>query len=124
MNAAAVTAKPMPPAVGGQALQPNELDLKRIVRLLEKRARYRYVMALVDTCENGYRIQSPCCSRNISAAGGIIDIAWIEYNALLDTWNLYRKDHTQNSWQFDLRASRLGQVIDYLNLDPARVFWQ
>jgi hypothetical protein len=124
MNSAAVRVKQMPPAASGQALQPNELDLRRIVRLLEKRARYRYVMPVVDTCENGYRIQSPCCSRNIDAAGGIIDIAWLEYDALLDVWKLYRKDHMVGSWQFHVLAQRLGEVMDCLSRDPARVFWQ
>ena len=124
MNAAVVTVKRIPPAARGQATQPNELDLRRILRLLEKRARYRYVMALVDTCENGYRIQSPCCSRKIDAAGGVIDIAWLEYDPLLNAWNLYRKDHGLNCWQFYLRVPRLGEAIDRLNLDPERVFWQ
>lgn len=124
MSAAAVRAKQMPPAVRGQALQPNELDLRRIVRLLEKRARYRYVMPLVDTCENGYHIQSPCCSRNIDAAGGIIDIAMLEYDALLAVWKLYRKDHALGRWQFHVLAQRLGDVMDCLAQDTARAFWQ
>lgn len=124
MNSAAVSAKQMPPAARGQALQPNELDLRRIVRLLEKRARYRYVMPLVDTCENGYRIQSPCCSRNIDADGGIIDIAMLEYDAQLDVWKLYRKDHALDRWQFHVLAQRLGEVMDCLAQDTARAFWQ
>jgi hypothetical protein len=124
MNTAAVNVKPIMPAAGGQAFQPNELDLRRIVRMLEKRARYRYVTPMVDTCENGYRIQSPCCSRNIDAAGGVIDVAWLEYDVPLNAWKLYRKDHAQNRWQFYLQAQRLGDAIDALNLDPERLFWQ
>lgn len=124
MNSAAVRVKQMPPAARGQALQPNELDLRRIVRLLEKRARYRYVMPVVDTCENGYCIQSPCCSRNIDAAGGIIDIAWLEYDALLDVWKLHSKDHALDRWQFHVLAQRLDEVMDCLSRDPARAFWQ
>ena len=124
MNGAAARVEWMARAARVQAPQPNELDLRRIVRLLEKRARYRYVMPLVDTCENGYRIQSPCCSRNIDAAGGIIDSAWLEYDAPLDAWKLYRKEHALGRWQLHGLARRLGEVMDSLARDPARVFWQ
>jgi hypothetical protein len=124
MNAAVATAKQMPFVGGGQMRQPNELDLRRIVRQLEKRARYRYVMPLVDACENGYRIQSPCCSRNVDAGGGIIDIAWLEYDMALDVWMLYRKEHALGRWQFHVQAQRLSEVMDCLIRDPARVFWQ
>jgi len=124
MTSAAVTAKQISTAGGGQARQPNELDLRRIVRLLEKRARYLYVMPQVDTFENGYRIQSPCCSRTIDASGGVVDIARLEYDALLDVWKLFRKVHTEDRWQFYLVAQRLDVLIDYLNRDPARLFWQ
>ena len=49
----AVTAKQTGLAKFGQAHQPNELDLRRVVRVLEKRARYRYVTPVVEACENG-----------------------------------------------------------------------
>lgn len=124
MNAAAITARTITPTRGAQALQPNELDLRRIVRLLAGRARYLYVMPVVDMCGNGYRIQSPCCSRKVDAAGGVIDIAWLEYETQLDAWKLYRKDHTLGRWEFHLIEQRLSGVMDYLNWDPAQVFWQ
>lgn len=123
MNAAA-TAMHALPAIGGRMLHPNELDLRRIVRLLEKRARYRYVSPVVEAFEEGYRIQSACCSRNIDASGGVIDIAWIVYDAECGAWNLYHKDHGRGSWQFYLAAGRLDAAMAHLNEDPARVFWQ
>ena len=51
---------------------PNDLDRKRIERALAKRARYRYVLPRVLPEARGYRIESPCCSRNIDAEGGVI----------------------------------------------------
>jgi len=107
----------------GHATQPNELDLQRIVRLLKQRARYRYVRPLVDCCERGYRIQSPCCSRNVDAGGGVIDIALLEYDAGPVRWSLYRKDHGAGQWRLHLQTARLAEAIDQLNLDPQRLFW-
>jgi hypothetical protein len=108
----------------GHALQPNEFDLRRIARMLETRARYRYVQPVVECIENGYCIQSPCCSRKIDATGGIIDVARLEYDAQHNVWNLYRKNHAQNRWEFHLKAQRLDVVMTWLNEDPARIFWQ
>ena len=60
---------------------PNQLDCKRIERALGRRERYRYVTPQVipDEEEHGYRIESPCCSRNVEPSGGIIDIALLKY---------------------------------------------
>jgi len=124
MNAAATSVKQAVPVAGGQSLQPNEFDLRRITRMLETRVRYRYVKPLVDCIESGYRIQSPCCSRKIDATGGIIDVARLEYDAQHNVWNLYRKNHAQNRWEFHLKAQRLDVVMRWLNEDPARIFWQ
>lgn len=123
MNAAAAIGRQLPAAVAGTTPHPNELDLRRIVRMLEKRARYRYVQPVVDMCDNGYVIQSPCCSRNVDASGGVIDIALIEYDAILDAWKVHRKDHECGSWQFHGLTSRLGDAIEYVAEDPAREFW-
>jgi hypothetical protein len=63
------------------AAHPNQLDHKRIERALSQRERYRYVtpQVIADDEEHGYRIESPCCSRNVEPAGGIIDIALLKY---------------------------------------------
>lgn len=108
----------------GTSRQPNDVDKKRIARLLEKRERYQYVSPSVEPVENGYRIVSPCCSRNIDPDGGEIDIALLCFDENRNIWTLFRKDHARNAWCRQLRAERLDVVMNYLNLDPERVFWQ
>ena len=103
---------------------PNEFDLKRIERMLEHRARYRYVSPLVMPIEEGYLVMSPCCSRNIDAGGGIIDIARIKYDYPRGQWRLYCKDHGLAVWTLHSTAATLHELIGVLNADPARVFWQ
>jgi hypothetical protein len=105
-------------------LHPNEFDRKRIERALEARQRYRYVAPCVVAIEDGYRIESPCCSRNVDAEGGIIDVALIEYHAPLKTWHLYRKDHVQAEWILESSYGRLHEALDKLKEDPDRLFWQ
>ena len=108
----------------GSARHPNEFDLRRIARLLEKRVRYRYVAALVEPVKGGSRILSPCCSRSIDRDGGIIDIARLEYDEVHGLWRLYRKDHTHDEWRCYHSATQLATLMDCLIQDPARVFWQ
>ena len=79
MNAAFSTSQTSPSAFG-HARQPNEFDLQRVIRLLEKRVRYRYVTPMVEICDSGYRIQSACCSRNIDAEGGDKFLAQLPYS--------------------------------------------
>lgn len=103
--------------------QPNELDWRRIERAIENRARYRYVTPSVEIEPGGYRIVSPCCSRNIDADGGRIDIARLEYDDVSGFWRLYAKDHKCHAWQLQADG-RLHELLAYLNADPQRVFWQ
>lgn len=112
----------VPPYSG--AAQPNELDLRRILRLLAQRARYRYVAATVEPTAGGYRIISPCCSRTVDGSGGPIDIARLEYDETAPLWTLYSKDHERNEWRFHFSAPHLAALMECLNLDLARVFWQ
>ncbi len=105
-------------------LHPNEIDRHRIARLLATRQRYRYVTPQVLATENGYCVVSPCCSRNIDASGGTIDIARLEYLPCGKSWLLYRKDHATYSWQVHARCADLAAVLACLNADPQRVFWQ
>jgi hypothetical protein len=114
----------MPAALIGAASQPNEIDLRRIARRLTGRARYRYVAPEVRPLAGGYQIVAPCCSRNIDAAGGVIDIARIEYDEAERRWNLYYKDHASDCWSLFIHSVRLERVMDSLNEDPLRVFWQ
>lgn len=103
---------------------PNEFDLRRIARLLAQRVRYRYVEPEVQAIAGGYQIVSPCCSRNIDASGGTIDIARLEYVYQEGLWRLYHKDHQRNMWQLHTVAPMLKMLITQLNEDPSRVFWQ
>jgi hypothetical protein len=63
------------PMSAGMAAHPNELDRRRIERLLKRRKRYRYVSPTVEAVTSGYRVESPCCSRNIDREGGVVDVA-------------------------------------------------
>ncbi|RYU62074.1 DUF3024 domain-containing protein [Methylolobus aquaticus] len=103
---------------------PNEVDRRRIERALESRKRYRYVTPEVQPDVNGYLIQSSCCSRNVDPDGGVIDIARIEYRAERGCWWLYHKDHQIDHWIMHGEYATLPQVIELLNQDPNRRFWQ
>lgn len=111
-------------AIQPGCMHPNDVDRKRIERALATRVRYRYVSPEVQADEAGYRIQSPCCSRNIDKSGGVIDIALLEYVADSRAWRLYRKDHAQREWQFYGEFGALNELLQFLNRDPDRSFWQ
>lgn len=104
--------------------QPNDLDYKRIERALQSRRRYRYVTPILLRTANGYRVQSPCCSRNIDPDGGVIDIALLLFDEKKGNWRLLRKDHTLGVWELDSEYVRLAELLSYLNEDAERRFWQ
>jgi hypothetical protein len=108
----------------GAGAQPNDLDFKRIERSLKTRRRYRYVSPLLLKTTNGYRIQSPCCSRNIDPDGGIVDVAMLLFDDSQGRWRLLRKNHVLGEWEFDSEYARLAELLSYLNEDPDRRFWQ
>ncbi|HUI22055.1 MAG TPA: DUF3024 domain-containing protein [Methylocella sp.] len=119
----------MPAAVlmesgAGRLPHPNDLDRKRIERALKARKRYRYVVPSVRAVPGGYLIESPCCSRNIDSEGGVIDVALLQYDGDLGNWQLYRKDHGCGNWELHSRHVRLPELLDFLNTDPERKFWQ
>ena len=103
---------------------PNDPDRKRIERALKARKRYRYVSPSVRAVTGGYLIESPCCSRNIDPEGGVIDVALLQYESDLGLWQLYRKDHGCGRWELHSRHVRLPELLDLLNTDPERKFWQ
>ena len=111
-------------AIQPGCMHPNDVDRKRIERALATRVRYRYVSPDVQADEAGYLIQSPCCSRNVDKSGGVIDIARLEYVAASQVWRLYRKDHAQRAWQFYKEFGALHALLQFLNSDPDRSFWQ
>ena len=102
---------------------PNEVDCKRIERALANRERYRYVSPRVYPVFNGYRVESPCCSRNIDKEGGVIDIAQLEYLPAAGAWRLYRKNHRADQWETYAALSSLMEALEVLKCDPLRMFW-
>lgn len=103
---------------------PNEVDRKRIERAIKNRKRYRYVTPKVRTIVAGYEIVSPCCSRNIDPDGGVIEIARLEFQDQPQGWRLYRKDHKTDRWVMHGEYPALPQILELLNEDPDRRFWQ
>ncbi len=99
----------------------RSLDARRIERALKHRLRYRYVQPAVVAAEVGWRVTSPCCSRNVDPTGGVIDIAWLE--PVAGTWRLYRKDHKANDWVLYQTARSLPDLMDVVCMDTERVFW-
>ncbi|RJX31990.1 MAG: DUF3024 domain-containing protein [Oxalobacter sp.] len=119
-----VTFTPLTPALHITGAQPNEFDLRRLKRMLEKRERYRYVTVSITPTPNGYHITSPCCSRSISPDGKAIDIALIEYDEPSLTWKLYGMNHSAKQWHLQRCAEALRPLVEYLITDPHKVFWQ
>src|ERR1017187_9076325 len=103
---------------------PNEVDRKRIERAIEHRKRYRYVSPSVHPIENGYWVKSPCCSRNVDPDGGVVDVAIVQYVQGPRPWRLYRKEHSTTVWHVSAEYERLGDLLEQLNADPQRAFWQ
>lgn len=103
---------------------PNLFDHRRIERALKARKRYRYVSPSVTAVAKGYRIESPCCSRNVDPSGGVVDVALLIFDESHAVWQLFRKDHDKRQWQFHSAYRRLVELLEELNADPDREFWQ
>jgi hypothetical protein len=112
------------PAKTWAAVHPNEFDQRRIERALERRERYRYVSPTVVPVSAGYRIESPCCSRNVDPEGGIIDVALLLYDDQRIRWRLFYRDHERLSWELHSAYGRLHELLDMLNTDADRIFWK
>jgi len=103
--------------------QPDEGDRIRIRRGLKHRRRYRYVLPKVRTVTRGIRIESPCCSRKLDPSGGTVDIAFVQH-LRTGQWRLYRMDHAAAAWRLHGVYERLEELMQPLNDDPERLFWQ
>jgi hypothetical protein len=101
----------------------SELERKQIERAIERRSRYRYVRPTVRMVPDGLLVESPCCSRRIDAAGGMVEIALLK-RLPSGRWELYRKDHSSAAWKLHTPNARLTDLLDSLKSDPDRIFWQ
>lgn len=108
----------------GDCPHPNDVDRKRIERALGRRERYRYVSPRVRPVTDGYRIESPCCSRNVDPDGGTVDIALLQFVPRLSVWQLYRRDPVASNWRLYGSYAALAALLDVLNTDPGRQFWR
>lgn len=109
--------------VAAPPIHPNDVDRRRILRLLKNRRRYRYVTPTVLPGPEGYIVRSPCCSRTVDHTGGIIDVAWLRFRSSHNVWHLYRRDHVTDAWVIQSAQPSLVEAVAELNADPARVFW-
>jgi hypothetical protein len=104
--------------------QVRDLIQHRLERALRARARYRYVRPQVQREGSGFRIQSPCCSRNVDPKGGTIDIALLVPDASdSGRWSLCARDHVQGEWVMQRASASLAQLLDLLCVDAERRFW-
>lgn len=99
-----------------------DMIVRRMERALRERVRYRYVKPQVLREGGSYRIQSPCCSRNVDPTGGLIDIALLVPHAG-SHWCLCSRDHTNGTWVPQHQDASLDLLLDLLCVDTARQFW-
>lgn len=118
------------PSASGQV---RDLMQHRLERALRQRVRYRYVRPRVLREGERFRIQSPCCSRNVDPSGGLIDIALLVPRLapasanpaaqVLQGWRLCARDHVQGIWVPQLENETLDALLDVLCRDQKRLFW-
>jgi hypothetical protein len=53
-----------------------------------------------------------------------VDVAIVQYGQGALPWLLYRKDYSSGEWQLHAKFERLGELLEQLNADPQRAFWQ
>ena len=121
-----------------QAAAPSakvrDLIQHRLERALRSRVRYRYVRPQVLREANNFRIESPCCSRNVDPHGGTIDIALLvpasasgdvpdASFAVRQRWSLCARDHALGTWVTQCENESLDHLIELLCVDSERKFW-
>ena len=105
--------------------QVRDLIQHRLALALRGRARYRYVRPQVLREDSGFRIQSPCCSRNVDPGGGTIDIALLVPPVAPsgERWSLCSRDHALGRWVTQCKDASLAQLLDLLCTDAERRYW-
>ena len=127
-DTADVTAATTAPA-GGLVV---DLMQHRLERALRERTRYRYVRPRVLREGDAFRIESPCCSRNVDTEGGVIDIALLapgtprlsrsQPGRTVQSWRLFARDHAAGAWVAQDESDELGELMDVLCVDAQRIF--
>lgn len=102
--------------------QVRDLMQHRLERALRQRVRYRFVQPQVLHEGESFRIQSPCCSRNVDPSGGMIDIALLVPSAA-QRWCLSARDHVNGAWVSRFKDEPLDELLDLLCVDNERQFW-
>ncbi|MDP9902776.1 DUF3024 domain-containing protein [Variovorax ginsengisoli] len=117
------------------AAGPVVVDLMqcRLERALRERTRYRYVRPRVLREGDAFRIESPCCSRNVDPEGGVINIALLAPGAprlsrsqpgrTVQSWRLFARDHVTGTWVAQDESDEVGELMDVLCVDAQRIFW-
>ena len=111
----------------------------RLEHALRERKRYRYVHPEVQHEAPYFRVQSPCCSRNVDKDGGVIDIALLAPPGSpapaqarkaegvpvpeAGDWRVYARDHRFDLWVLQGCAPHLQTLLALMCEDPQRVFW-
>jgi hypothetical protein len=80
------------------------------------------VEALNDSPNEGWKIVSPNCSRNIDSAGGEIEIAWLVCDAE-GRWRLHARDHAVQAWRLMDQGLSLQAALSLVCRDPLGVYW-
>jgi hypothetical protein len=106
----------------------------RLERALRQRVRYRYVQPRVLREGEAFRIESPCCSRNVDASGGVIDIALLapgpmrlsrdRPGRMVQSWRLFARDHAAQAWVPQHESEQVDELMDLLCVDAERIFWR
>lgn len=117
----------MSPCVGSRGSDPSPSQvvgflLPFIERALRERVRYRYVQPRVVQEGRNFRIEAPCCSRNVDPRGGTIDIALL-IPALDGRWALLGREHAAATWVPHARGLSLSETLDMVCVDAERKFW-
>ncbi|MGF6878609.1 hypothetical protein [Paraburkholderia sp. MM5477-R1] len=122
MTVQACAPEAAPPRDGLRAGRPFDLTQRQIEQALHERTRYRYVLPRVLRDGQGFRVESPCCSRNVDANGGLIDIAWLTRDED-GMWQLSARDHASHRWMPQHESTDLAELLDTLCIDRECVFW-
>jgi hypothetical protein len=101
----------------------NAFERKQIERAIGRRARYRYVRPSLRLAADGVIVESPCCSRRVDPAGGVVEIALLQRTER-GTWRLYWRDHAAAKWNLHAPHAHLAEALESLTNDPDHLFWQ